>query len=214
MATNEQLQQQLAQVIEQVQRLQQENQQLHQYGFAALPGPVQTLQAQTQASQAQHRTPTLVDVKGIGKPTSFAGGAEGEQMWREWSTKLESFIIGVYGERFRAVLAWAAESAVELSQQNWEGRFGELSGDAVRADSITEKVSQVYIALQQLTSREAFDIVRNTPVANGVEAWRRLAKRFDPCTGSRQRSLLKAIINPKRATRDDLRQGLEKWEDL
>eukprot|EP00971_Amphidinium_carterae_P328618 6460589-Amphidinium_carterae.1 len=88
------------QLAQQVQQLTLENQRLQQGGLAAIPQLLQAVQAQLQAQQVRHPA-VLVDVKGIGKPTVFAGGQEGEQVWREWSTKMESFIVGVFGERFR-----------------------------------------------------------------------------------------------------------------
>ncbi len=49
---------------------------------------------------------------------------------------------------------------------------------------------------------------------DGLEAWRRLSRRWDPATGGRQRNLLREIINPGRKTLEELSGAIEKWEKL
>ena len=41
---------------------------------------------------------------------------------------------------------------------------------------------QVYVALAELLEGEALDIVKNTTRGQGLEAWRKLVRRFDPQT--------------------------------
>eukprot|EP00971_Amphidinium_carterae_P285898 5676538-Amphidinium_carterae.1 len=67
-------------------------------------------------------------------------------------------------------------------------------------EDVLAKAGQLYVALQQLTSKEAFDILRNAPVGAGLEGWRRLARRYDPSTSQRKRVLLRNILNPGRAS--------------
>eukprot|EP00971_Amphidinium_carterae_P221530 4397352-Amphidinium_carterae.1 len=87
MANIDQLAQQLQQLQQQHQRVQQveaKNARLRNEGLGALPHLIQVLSAQT-----RDRLPSLVDTKGIGKPTTFSGK---EDEWREWSVKFESFV--------------------------------------------------------------------------------------------------------------------------
>eukprot|EP00971_Amphidinium_carterae_P082067 1623310-Amphidinium_carterae.1 len=56
------------------------------------------------------------------------------------------------------------------------------------------------VALQQLSSKEAFDVLRNTPLGTGPEGWRRLQRRYDPSTSQRKRVMLRTILNPGKAT--------------
>ena len=69
------------------------------------------------------------------------------------------------------------------------------------------------MALQQLCEKERFDIVSNCGRSNGLEAWRRLNRRYDPSTGGRKKTLLKHILNPSRVTLDELSGAIEKWTD-
>eukprot|EP00971_Amphidinium_carterae_P235953 4682618-Amphidinium_carterae.2 len=76
-----------------VQQVEAENTRLRTDGLGALPQLVQALQ------QRGGNLPSLVDTKGIGKPTTFSGK---EEEWREWPVKFESFVVGVYGDRRHA----------------------------------------------------------------------------------------------------------------
>eukprot|EP00959_Pyramimonas_sp_CCMP1952_P063747 1331707-Pyramimonas_sp.AAC.1 len=89
-------------------------------------------------------------------------------------------------------------------------------GEGENADQIADiepKNTQFYAALQQLTSNEPFDLVMNSTKGNGLEAWRKTCRRYDPATGARKRNLLRLILNPCRSTLDNLAQSLERWED-
>eukprot|EP00974_Lingulodinium_polyedra_P131094 11216396-Lingulodinium_polyedra.AAC.1 len=60
---------------------------------------------------------------------------------------------------------------------------------------------------------EAFDIVANVPRGQGLEAYRLLARRFDPATGGRRRNLLRLVLQPPRAKLEELSGALERWEE-
>ena len=55
---------------------------------------------------------------------------------------------------------------------------------------------QIYVALAQLLEGEALDIVQNTARGAGLEAWRKLVRRFDPQTVGRNWTWLSRILNP------------------
>eukprot|EP00971_Amphidinium_carterae_P336481 6472871-Amphidinium_carterae.1 len=62
-----------------------ENARLRADGLGTQPQLIEVLQTQT-----QHRLPSLVDTKGIGKPATFSGQ---KKEWCEWSVKFESFVV-------------------------------------------------------------------------------------------------------------------------
>eukprot|EP00971_Amphidinium_carterae_P292148 5799547-Amphidinium_carterae.2 len=113
----QQLQQQLQQQQQDMVQLRGENQRLQREGLGALPQLVQVLQAQSK----ERSFVSLVDVKGLGKPSGFNGK---EESWREWSLKFASFVAGAFGEDFRKVLTWAAESPQEIAETDWVREFG------------------------------------------------------------------------------------------
>ena len=68
--------------------------------------------------------------------------------------------------------------------------------------------------MQNLMKGEAFSIVRNTTRGNGLEAWRKINRRFDPATGGSRKSLLRHVLAPPKLKLEELSAGIESWMDL
>ena len=71
----------------------------------------------------------------------------------------------------------------------------------------------MYSCLMALTFDESFDITVGAGAGEGIEAWRRLAKRWDPLTAGRARSLLRDILAPQRVKLPELQAALERLEE-
>ena len=100
--------------------------------------------------------------------------------WKDWAFKFENMAAAVVPSS-RDTLDWAAI----------------LNVDDVEAGPDSVEINpQVYVALAELLEGEALDIVQNTTRGAGLEAWRKLVRRFDPQTVGRKRTLLSRIINP------------------
>ena len=56
--------------------------------------------------------------------------------------------------------------------------------------------SKIYFILAQKLQGEAFDLVKNVPELNGIEAWRRLSNRFDARTLGKRVHLIRKCVNP------------------
>ena len=67
--------------------------------------------------------------------------------------------------------------------------------------------------LTQYMSGDSFDIVMNCPRGQGLEAYRRLARRHDPSTGGRRRNLLRLVLQQGRSSLEGLASALERWEE-
>ena len=66
----------------------------------------------------------------------------------------------------------------------------------------------------RLSAKEAYTIVRAAGKTNGLEAWGRLCKRYDPSTGGRRRALLRSVLNPSRVNKmEELSAAVESWEE-
>ena len=152
---------------------------------------------------------TLIDNRGIGKPDKF-GGKDGEGFLR-WKIKLESFIYSIFPEMEKA-LTWAEDEENPVSMARAQTAFVVGTADAV--DNLSDKSSQVYAALQNLLEGEPFMIIRNTDKGNGIEAWRRLTRRYDPSTGAKKSSLLRRILSPGKCKLEDLSEKIEGWMEL
>ncbi|CAK0880049.1 unnamed protein product, partial [Prorocentrum cordatum] len=145
----------------------------------------------------------LVDTRGIGKPTTLG---DDQEKFGAWNRKMENYVIGVYGESFRPVLRWAAEAERPVT----------IEGARAVHDGVPEletKVNQLYAALISTTAdgSESNDLVTGAPDGNGLEAWRKLHRRWDPTTGPRKRLILRSIISPPKCSADELGSALEKW---
>ena len=172
----------------------------------------QLAQAQTQLLQVlgerREQRQTLVDTKGLGKPSSFDGA---EEKFLPWKTRTENFIIGVYPD-IAPALEWAEEQTAPIDSVDVAAAFGNPDEDEF-IQGLVDKQQQLFMVLQQLCEKEAFDLVTNCGKGKGLEAWRKLNRRYDPATGGRKRTLLRHILSPTRVKFEDLSGALEKWMD-
>ncbi|CAK0821340.1 unnamed protein product, partial [Prorocentrum cordatum] len=198
---------QIGQAADEMRRLENENQRLQQQvagGLAAIPQAIERMGEQIRgASSMGPAAHGLVDTKGIGKPTTMG---DDQEKFGAWNRKMENYVIGVYGESFRPVLRWAAEAERPVT----------IAGAQAAHDGVPEletKVNQLYAALISTTAdgSESNDLVTGAPDGNGLEAWRKLHRRWDPTTGPRKRLILRSIISPPKCSADELGSALEKW---
>ena len=75
----------------------------------------------------------------------------------------------------------------------------------------TQLATNMYNRLTACTSGLAFQIVESVPDYNGLEAWRLLAKQFDPKTDARLTNLVMSIIGHKIKGKN-VQAGLIAWE--
>ena len=150
----------------------------------------------------------LVDNKGIGKPEIFDST---EATWRSFEIKVRNYVARFY-PKARDALKWAAEYGVEeISSKAMTDRW--ISGDPDEDMSeIEEFDAQIYTALSSLVRGEGFDIVTNSESRSGLDAYRRLTRRFDPSSAGRRRNLMKQVLGPGQYPNEKLRQAIEHWE--
>lgn len=223
MASPEEVQAQMQELREQNQNLmrmmtemqaalltQHETQNQHRELIAVLGGlPQALIQAATSATPVrapQTSTNSMVDVKGLGKPPHYNNK---EPDFVPWTRKVTNFVVSVHpGARDVLTLCQEAQEKVSLS---------DLLSDVgleMDEDSLRSLDSQLFTVLASLTDDESFDIVSGTPEGSGLEAWRRLHRRWDPLTTGRTRGLLRAIMSPGRVKLAELQGAIERLEDL
>ena len=113
-------------------------------------------------------TPSLIDVKGVGRPKEFSGKGEGFQ---QWSKQTEAFFARVIKES-EMMLEWAAEQATEITTTANDLEFLPTDPNVDRGVQTLDVLQQMHTALMALTSC-VNDIVANSR-KNPLEAWRRL----------------------------------------
>ena len=198
-----------------LQSVRNENQQLKQgqLGLAGVEGQIKDLseniKEMNKKKDATHEQ-VLVDIKGIGKPEIFKNE---QSKFTGWVRKIENFIVSIFGEEFREVLEWALGHEQAITKSDWDNVYGAGGDEIDRVENLEHKISQVYQALMSLTEEETQDLVIGAGSGNGLEAWRKINRRWDPIIAGRRNALLKAIIGPTRAKIGDLISRWEKWEE-
>ena len=105
-------------------------------------------------AQLRKDTPSLIDVKGLGRARELSGR---EEDFQQWSKKTEAFFAGVIKES-EMMLEWAAEQATESTTTAIDLEFLPTDTNVDRGVQIPEFVLQQVHAALALTSYEANDI--------------------------------------------------------
>ena len=87
--------------------------------------------------------------------------------------------------------------------------FGPEADEMDKVEKLEEKMHQVFTILMQLTEGEANDLVSNAG-GQELEAWRKLARRWDLSTGGRARNLFRFILNPGKVPMNELAGSIER----
>eukprot|EP00435_Cladocopium_sp_Y103_P034158 s1161_g8.t1 len=183
-----------------------------QHGGLDVAEVLRALQGLPDALSKLNKPKGLIDPRGLGKPQIL--GEDAEQKFRLWAIKLEDYVSGVFGGKSREALEWASEMDTEVTLVEIDQNFGDLADLNDQWDEAEEFNKQLYTVLRATTELTAFDVVENTQTGHGLEAWRRLHRKFDPSTGSRKRIMLQALTSPERATFETLPGALERWKTL
>ena len=155
-----------------------------------------------QVQPAPAASPMLIDIKAVGKPTVFEGK---DEKFHGWRFKTRNFVNGIFAES-RQVLTYVETLVGEVNLAELGTRFPECQS------MLADLNRQLYTLMCSLVENDPLVIVENTPDGQGLEAWRRLSKRYDPFTGGRKRSLLDKIIKPEQVKLNQLLTSLEAWE--
>ena len=79
------------------------------------------------------RETSLVDSKGLGKPWIFQNDQE---KYISWARKTENYIVGIFGEEFRAVLEWAVGCETEIQEEDWQTAFGDEADEIDKIEDL------------------------------------------------------------------------------
>ena len=147
---------------------------------------------------------SMIDARGLGKPRNFQND---EKDFIQWARKLENYVVSVH-RNARTILAYATEctDAVDIDDCK-------LALPSIPVAEVDELEHGLHIVLMAVTEGESFDIVVAVP-GRGLEAWRRLHKRWDPLSSGTSRGMLREILTPGKATLETLTGAIERMEDL
>ena len=160
-------------------------------------------QMQSIAAGAMTRSPKeirLLSDKDI-KPGFFNGGPKED--FKEWAKKTKTF-LNLKCDTFRAILTWAEQQKDQITDEDvdlldWRDR---REGD-----------TKLHDYLCSVLDLEPLTIAERTP-GKGLEAWRRLNKRFDPHGGQHDMDRYEALVYNVMKARNlqELPKIIEMWE--
>ena len=149
--------------------------------------------------------PTLVDTKGLGKRPPLKNT---ESEFVSWARRTENFVVSVHpGARDVLTLAVERESAT-VTEANAATEV------VMPLDTLLMLGRSTVHSSDDSCGRRSFDILVGSGSGEGLEAWRRLHKRWDPLATGRARGLLREILSPGRAKLVELQGAVERLEDL
>ena len=136
---------------------------------------------------------SLLDLRGIAKPTLFKGS---EKEWPEWSFKFESWAALLGMERFM-LIAEAQETPISMDGEKAE---------------VVQMSRTLYHVLVQSCEGRALGVVKSSPRFNGLETWRLLKREFEPPLPGRHTALLQGLLTPSWNASKPIMPQVEEWE--
>ena len=120
-----------------------------------------------------------------------------KKKWRHWSHKLKGYLSGV------------SKPLVHLMN------FAETYRQEIGEDDMSEEQKALngvlYSVLNGVTEGDAYDVLLNTEMGNGLEVWRKYAKENVGVTAGHTRNRLMHILEPK-DLEGTYKAKLERWE--
>ena len=117
-----------------------------------------------------------------------------------------------YGELRRECAPWS-ERCLDVGRVKRFATVAEANAPTevvMPLDTLRMVADQLYTVLMTLVEGESFDILVGSGSGEGLKAWRRLHKRWDPLTTGRARGLLREILSPGRAKLVELQGAVER----
>ena len=194
------------QVAQMLQQLAQNQQMLQQALERQADVFNQSLTQQANAfTRMEESRKAMSDPKHVGRINSFSGK---EQDWTNWSFQFQTWVSTVIANG-QEILDWARDH-IDVT----------ITPDIVRAnvgrfENIQKMSEQMFATLTSLmpTNSEALSIVKNSCKGVGLDAWRRLCKRYGPNNPQTNMHLLRKVLHPTRVTLAQLRAHVESWEE-
>ena len=145
---------------------------------------------------------SLIDVKGVGKPTTFKGE---EGKFQSWASKTAFYFNGVYPGG-KSILQYCEQQADPIDPNDLSLQF------PGHVPVLAEMNEGLYTLLGCNTEDDAQTIILNAPEGDGFECWRRLSRRYDLRTVARNRAMLAEIMKAGEVKVSELLSSIENLE--
>ena len=201
-----QMQLQSAQIVSQ-QAAQQQQAEQHAQQMAAMSSMMAGLQMQIANNSSASNSANSRDLhRDVSKPANFNPV---ENNFPDWSFKFRNWIANAFGKEARSVLTWSIDQDVCISDA--------IVHDELVVTNRFPKAAQLnehmYAIFTQILLGEALDFAKNTVEGSGLEVWRKICRRWDPQTESRNQTALLKIMQPPKCRLSDILAGIEKIEE-
>ena len=159
---------------------------------------VTTLQASMGGST---RAESKSDGKIIGKHFRSDVFSGNQTQWDDWSFAFKRCVRSQSPETFKEMVDW--EAATE-----------DIDEETELKESMEKRSAELYDVLCQYCTGEALMIVRSVDDMQGIRAWQKLFKKYNPRTMARGlRVLVEAVNPPKAKGLHDVESAVAKWEE-
>ena len=147
-----------------------------------------------EAAAAQQMGRGVLDNRIVKGPVVWDGE---KKKWRHWSHKLKGYLSGV-SKPLVNLMVLAETYRQEIDEFDMTDDQKALNG-------------VLYSVLNGVTEGDAYDVLLNTEMGNGLEVWRKFAKENIGVTAGHTRNRLMHILEPKDLD-GTYKAKLEKWE--
>ena len=159
------------------------------------------------AASSGSQSTRMVDTRGLGKPDKFSNE---NVEWKSWVFRVVNWFSGSH-KSARAVFQWVEDHSDKEAIDEFE--LVEIA-EALKLENaeIAALDADLYMVLVALTSGTAGDIVENGEEGQGLSAYLRLTKQYDPELGGRRRNMLQSILRTPEATLEKLSSAVVQLE--
>ena len=172
-------------------------------GIAAVPIPATTAAPPRRTDDDDRR---ILDEKIFKRIDNFKGD---EKAWKDFSKKFK-VVVGTKNKKFMRAMEKA-----ECTADPCTTRSIGLEDEFVNFDqAVMEKLSaELYDILFMLTEDEAMSLVQSVPDMDGIAAWQKLHRNYNPKTLARiMQKIMMVVAPPKIQDSKTLVTMLEEWE--
>ena len=121
--------------------------------------------------------------------------------WDDWSFAFKRCVRSMHKDTFKTM-------------SEWETRDDEVDEETELAQDMEQRSAELYDILCQFCSGEALLVVRSVGEMEGIKAWQKLFKKYNPRTMARGLRMLSEAVNPPRVKNlSDVETAVATWEE-
>ena len=150
---------------------------------------------------AATKTEGRTDAKIIGKHFRSEVFSGESAKWDDWAFAFKRCVRSQSPETFKEMV-------------DWEASTDDINEETELKDSMEKRSAELYDVLCQYCTGEALMIVRSVDDMQGINAWQKLFRKYNPKTMARGlRVLVEAVNPPKAKGLHDVELAVAKWEE-